>query len=207
MTGPRLLAWIALSVASMIAWIAITSDGGLVETANTVIRWTARTSLVAFSLAYVARPAVQLYRNPFTKHLLAERKWIGLGYAASHAGHLAGIVVVASQDVGAFIAAQSIATLTGTFTFLLLFAMAFTSIEAVKRKLPARAWKLLHRTGMHFSWIAFTGTYGLAVANDPVYAVPTALLLAIATLRVAAWIRVRRRHRESGDSGGYARTS
>ena len=47
MTGPRLLAWISLSVAAMIAWIIATSDGGLVETSNTVIRWTARTSLVA----------------------------------------------------------------------------------------------------------------------------------------------------------------
>jgi DMSO/TMAO reductase YedYZ heme-binding membrane subunit len=177
----------------MVAWIIATSDGGLVETSNTVIRWTARTSLVAFTFAYVARPAVQLYRNAFTKHLLAQRKWIGLGYASSHAAHLGGIVVVASQDFSAFLAAQSIATLTGTFTFLLLFAMAFTSIEAVKKKMSARVWKLLHRTGMHFSWIAFAGTYGLAMAKSPIYAVPTGILLAAAAMRLVAWMRLRAR--------------
>ena len=193
-TGPRLLALITLAVAAMLAVILLTSDGGLVDTASTVTRWTARSSLIVFTLAYVARPAVHLYRNAFTKRLLAERKWIGLGYAVSHLAHLGGILTVAAQDWGLFLRSQSIATLTGTFTFVLLFAMAFTSIEAVKKRMSARAWKLLHRTGMHFSWIAFTGTYALAITKSPAYALPTAILLAAGTLRLLAWVRLRRRH-------------
>lgn len=157
------------------------------------IRWTARTSLVLFTLAFVARPAVQLWPNAFTKALLAERKWIGLGFAASHAAHLAGILVLASADFGAFLRSQPPTNAIAALTFLLLFAMAITSIEAVKRRMPARGWKALHRTGMYFAWLAFTATYTTAIGASPVYAIPSLVLVAAAGLRVVAWIRQRQR--------------
>jgi methionine sulfoxide reductase heme-binding subunit len=196
MRGPRLLFAIVLSIAALVAWIVATSTGDRVETAATVVRWTARTSLVMFVLAYVARPAVQLWRNPFTKHLLAERKWIGLGFAASHAAHLGGIITLASPDFGAFLRAQPPTNAVAATTFLLLFAMAFTSIEAVKKQMSARAWKLLHRTGMHFAWVSFTATYATAIAVQPLYAIPAVILFAIAGVRVAAWLRLRKRTAE-----------
>jgi len=49
--------------------LAASSD---VAAAHLVIRWTARTSLVLFVLAYVARPACQLLPSPTTKTLLAD---------------------------------------------------------------------------------------------------------------------------------------
>jgi DMSO/TMAO reductase YedYZ heme-binding membrane subunit len=157
------------------------------------IRWTARTSLVLFTLAFVARPAVQLWPGRFTKALLAERKWIGLGFAYSHAAHLVGILTLASADFGAFLRKQPPTNAIAAMTFLLLFAMAFTSIDAVKRKMSARAWKALHRTGMYFAWLAFTATYTTAISASPIYAVPSVLLLGAAGVRVAAWVRQRRR--------------
>jgi sulfoxide reductase heme-binding subunit YedZ len=192
-SGPRLLWWITLSIICLVTWIVLTSDGGLVETASSIIRWTARTSLVMFVAVYVARPGVQLWRNAFTKHLLAERKWIGLGFAVSHLAHLGGIVALASPDFGAFVQAQQPTTAVAALTFVVLFAMAITSIEAVKKKLSNRSWKLLHRTGIHLSWISFTTTYTFAIAASPVYAVPSVILLAIAGVRIAAWVRLRAR--------------
>ncbi|MEO8699624.1 MAG: ferric reductase-like transmembrane domain-containing protein [Kofleriaceae bacterium] len=193
MRGSRLLLEIVASLVAMIAWIVVTSEASQFETASLVVRWTARTSLVMFVLAYVARPAVQLWRNPFTKHLLAERKWIGLGFAASHAFHLGGIVVLASPDFAGFLRAQPPTNAIAALTFLLVFAMAFTSIDSVKQRMSARAWKLLHRTGMHFAWLSFTATYTAGIAEKPWFAGPAAVLWAIAAIRVAAWVRMRRR--------------
>src|SRR5687768_15705759 len=96
--------------------------------AGALIRWTARTSLVFFTLAYVARPLVQLRPGPAAKWLLAERKWLGLSFAMSHAWHLAAIAWLASPDVGAFIRAQKPTTAVAAAVFVLLAAMAVTSI-------------------------------------------------------------------------------
>jgi methionine sulfoxide reductase heme-binding subunit len=191
--GPRLLLAITLAILAMCAWIVLASEGDREQTALTVVRWTARTSLVVFVLAYVARPAQQLWRTTFTRSLLAERKWIGLGFATSHLAHLAGILAFASTDFGAFLRAQPPTNAIAALTFLLLFAMALTSIERVKRKLSARSWKRLHRTGMHLAWLSFTATYTNAIAASAFYVIPSAVLLAIAGIRVAAWVRQRRR--------------
>ncbi len=189
--GPGLLAWITLSIISLCVWIIITGDGTLEATSSTIIRWTARTSLVMFTIVYVARPAHALWRNAFTKHWLAERKWIGLGFAVSHAAHLAGIIALASPDFGAFLRAQPPTNAIAATTFLLLFAMAITSIDRIKRKMKPRTWKRLHRTGIHFAWLAFTATYITAIGASPAYAIPSVILLAIAGIRVAAWMRAR----------------
>src|SRR5689334_16347631 len=93
MTGPRLLFVIAMAIATMCAGLALATHD-----AHYIIRWTARTSLVLFALAYVARPATQLWPSAVTKRLLRERKWIGDGFAVSHLAHLAGIVALAVQD-------------------------------------------------------------------------------------------------------------
>ncbi|MBA2543482.1 MAG: ferric reductase-like transmembrane domain-containing protein [Deltaproteobacteria bacterium] len=191
MTGPRLLAWITLAIIGLVVSIILTSSGGVVETSSTIIRWTARTSLVMFALAYVARPSLQLWRNAFTKTLMAERKWIGLGFAVSHAAHLAAIIALASPDFGAFLRAQPPTNAIAALTFVLLFAMAITSINAVRKKMSPRKWKLLHRTGMHFAWLSFTATYATAAAEVPAYVIPTVILLAIAGVRLAAWMRAR----------------
>jgi len=188
-TGARLLAVIALAIAAMTAAIlALVSP--LPVAAHVLVRWTARTSLVLFALAFVARPAVQLWPNRRTKRLLAGRKWIGLGFATSHAAHLAGILLIASPDFGAFVRAQPPTNAVAAVTFVVLFAMAITSIQRVKRAMPARTWKLLHRTGMYLAWLSFTATYAGAIAASPVYMLPTAILLGIAAIRIAAHLRL-----------------
>src|SRR5688572_24369395 len=131
-----------------------------VVAAHLVIRWTARTSLVLFLLAYIARPAVALAPSATTKALLAQRKWIGLGVATSHAFHLAGIIALAAPDLSAFVRSQDPTILVALLAYIVLFAMAITSIDAVKRRMAHRTWKRLHRFGMHLLWIPFVSTYG-----------------------------------------------
>jgi methionine sulfoxide reductase heme-binding subunit len=191
--GPRLLLVLVAAIAALVLAIVVPSPDGLAETSARLIRWTARSSLVLFALAFAARPAHQLFKTPLTKYLLAERKWIGLGFAASHAAHLGGIIAFASPDLGGFVRDQSGATAFAALTFVVLFAMAFTSIESVKRAMSPQAWKRLHRTGMYMSWLAFTSTYAGRIAVAPAAIAPTVALLALATIRTIAWLRTRRR--------------
>jgi methionine sulfoxide reductase heme-binding subunit len=189
MTGPRLLVVITMVIATMCAGLAFaTGDVGY------VIRWTARTSLVLFALAYVARPATQLWPAPLTKRLLRERKWIGDGFAVSHLAHLVAIGVLASQQWSRFVETWDAARTIATLMFAVLFAMAITSIDAVRKGMTRRAWNTLHRTGMHMAWLVFTATYAGRLAERPLslWLLPVAVLAAIAAVRVAAWLRGRR---------------
>jgi len=203
--GPRLLLVLAIAIAALTLAIMILPLP-LDERAHLLVRWTARTSLVMFVLAYAARPLVQLRpRWRAAKWLLAERKWIGLGFATSHLAHLFGILMLALPDFGAFVRAQDPSIIVAAVTFVLLFAMAITSVESIKRRMPARAWKWLHRTGMHFAWLAFTATYAGLIGVNPVFAIPTIVLLAIAGVRAAALVRGLRRRATGPTSRSRAR--
>lgn len=187
-SGPRLLALIAIAIGAMCAAIA-NAVSPAEDAAGAMIRWTARTSLVLFALVYVARPLVQLRPGPATKALLARRKWIGLGFAASHGFHLAGIAWLASPDPGAFVRSQEPTILVAAATFVALAAMTVTSADAVRRAMPARAWRGLHWTGLQLAWLSFTATYAGALAVHPLYALPLAILLGATAIRIAAWRR------------------
>ncbi|HEY5928317.1 MAG TPA: ferric reductase-like transmembrane domain-containing protein [Kofleriaceae bacterium] len=190
MTGARLLIVIAMAIATMCAALMFATHDP-----SYVIRWTARTSLVLFALAYVARPATVLWPSPLTKRLLRERKWLGDGFAVSHLAHLAAIVAVVVPDWSAFAATIDAAIVIATVMFIVLFAMAITSIDRVRKAMSKRAWNALHRTGMHMAWVVFTTTYAGRLAAHPVWALPVALLAGIASIRLAAWLRSRSRAR------------
>ena len=195
MGGPRLLLIATLAVSAMCIGLIVSLPAGPVA-AGALIRWTARTSLVFFTLAYVARPLVALRPSRAAKWMLAERKWLGLSFAMSHAWHLAGIVWLASPDIGAFVRAQKPTTAVAALVFVLLAAMSVTSIERVKRAMSKKSWKRLHWTGMQLAWVAFASTYVGAVFAHPLYLVPAAVVLAIAGVRVAAWARLRAKRKK-----------
>jgi sulfoxide reductase heme-binding subunit YedZ len=192
MSGPRLLALFTLAIAAMCGAIVAALGPGP-EAAHAVVRWTARTSFALFALAYVARPALELWPSPVTKAVLARRKWIGLGFAVSHLAHLVGIIAIAWPDPQAFVRSQEPTILVAVATFMALFAMAITSIDAVRRRMSRRAWTILHKTGIHLAWVPFATTYFFAALEAPGYIVPAVLVFAIGFVRAAAWLRRRRR--------------
>lgn len=192
MSGPRLLVLISLAVAAMCAAIVAALGPGQ-EAAHAVVRWTARTSFVLFALTYVARPAVQLRPSPLAKGILARRKWIGLGFAVSHLAHLAGIIAIAWPDPAAFVRSQSPAILVAVATYIALFAMAITSIDGVRRRMSRPAWNGLHKVGIHLAWVSFASTYVGRAIRSPGYIAPAAVVIAIAIVRAAAFVRARRR--------------
>jgi hypothetical protein len=190
-SGQRLLAAIALALAVMCA-VIVAIQGITPAGAHAVVRWTARTSLVLFALAYVARPLVQLRPTRTNREVLAHRKWIGLGFATSHGFHLVGILAIMWPDPAAFVRTQDPTIVIALAMYALLAAMAVTSIDRLRKKILPATWKRLHRTGMHLAWIIFATTYAAALAASWAYAIPVTLLLVIAAIRAGAWLRGRR---------------
>lgn len=191
-SGPRLLLAIVLVVGAMCAALLGLAD----PAAPPIVRWTARTSLVLFTLVYVARPSVQLWPSAVTKGLLARRKWLGLGFAASHTYHFAGIVGLGWPDVGGFFARTPPNPL-GVAAYVALAAMTVTSIDRVRRSTNRRWWRGIHLTGVHLAWVVFIGSYAKRVDAQPLNVVPVVLLLGIGAIRAAAWIKRVRARRAS----------
>ena len=190
MTGARLLFVISMAVATMCAAVlAVTHD------IHAVVVWTARSSLVLFALTYVARPATVLWPRPVTKRLLRERKWLGDGFAVSHVFHLAAIIGYAATEWAAFRAGRGPEVIVAIVAYVLIFAMAITSIDRVRAAMSKRAWDVLHLAGLHLAWVVFVGSYAKRLKQGPFYPAAFGLLLAIAAIRAVAWLRARSKAR------------
>lgn len=199
MNGLRLLGAIVVIVGAMCAALLVLAD----PAAPLIVRWTARTSLVLFALVYLARPAVQLWPSPVTRGLLARRKWLGLGFAASHAYHFAGIIGLGWPDVGGFFSRTPPNPL-GVASYVALAMMTVTSFDRVRRAMSRRWWRGLHLAGIHLAWVVFLGSYAKRLDREPLYVIPMVLLLAIATVRGAAWVHGLRARR-AGPAARLAR--
>jgi sulfoxide reductase heme-binding subunit YedZ len=94
LAGWPIVGWSALIVAALSTAALVTAGGG--ETGwRAVVRLTARTSFVLFSAAFIASSLRALWPAPSTRWLLANRRYVGVSFAASHAMHLLAIVAVA----------------------------------------------------------------------------------------------------------------
>ena len=164
----------------------------LVEQWGLAARWTARVGFPLLIAAYVARPLVQLWPSHWTKGMLARRKWLGLGFAASHTVHLVALVMALR------VAGQGIALPTlvgGGGAYVMLYLMALTSNPAAMKAM-GRWWKVLHRIGIHWLWFVFAFSY-FGRIFDPERAAIGLLFFPIAMgaalIRFLAFVQGRRR--------------
>src|ERR1051325_1216368 len=100
--GWRVTGWIALAIGAMI--IALLATFGVNEKGvHLVIRSTAQTSFVLFITAFIASSLLTLRSSAATRWLRANRRYIGVSFAVSHACHGAAIVSLAVLTSGASI--------------------------------------------------------------------------------------------------------
>lgn len=174
----------ALALAGSLAAGAYQFQG--IDYLGYALRVTARISLLAFLLAYAARPLVQLLDRG--RWLLRNRRYLGLAAAASHTVHFG---YVLAHDRLAEQPADPATWILGGAAFGLFWIMALTSNDASVRRL-GRRWKHLHRFGMHYIWLVFFYTYlGAALGAGGWYWVFPVALAAALGLRVAAFLRRR----------------
>src|SRR5215218_4431551 len=92
--GWRLFAVLALTLLALSVWIA-GMRGFEVDGIRMVIRFTARSSLLFFCLAFAASALAMLWPTSGTHWLRRNRRYLGLTFAASHAIHAVAIVCFA----------------------------------------------------------------------------------------------------------------
>src|SRR5216684_2827364 len=107
--GWRLFAVLTLVLIALSIWIAgmrqFEADG-----VRMVIRFTARTSLLFFCLAFSAAALARLWPNAWTRWQRRNRRYLGITFAASHAIHAVAIVCFAMMDPAGYAAATSAAS-------------------------------------------------------------------------------------------------
>lgn len=181
----------ATVVTATLCSFAFTAMGGELAGWRSVVRTSAKTSLLFFLAAFVASSARAFWRTPLTAWLLANRRYIGLSFASSHTIHLLGILMVARLSPD-FSVDPATAILAG-FGYALLYAMAATSFDGAVAWLGRRRWQRLHKFGMYYLWAIFAISYLPRALLESAWYWPTVVLLVGAlALRIAVYRRQRR---------------
>ena len=137
--GWRLFGVLTLTLIGLSIWIAAMRQFE-VEGLRMVIRFTARTSLLLFCLAFSAAALVRLWPNAWTHWQRRNRRYLGVTFAASHAIHAVAITAFAMLDRAGFAAATSaVSTIFGGIGYLVIIALTVTSFDRTAALLGTRA--------------------------------------------------------------------
>ena len=178
-----LLAGLIAGLAAIVA--AFLAGGSNADVALHAARWTARTALPVFLVAYLASSLLRLWPNEMTRAIMRRRRQWGLGFALAHTIHLVALGI----NVLAFGPSREPETLVGGgLAYLLIFTMALTSNNWSMKKL-GRNWKWLHLIGIHYIWLIFAVSYAGRLADSGMFltgAVFTPIMLGALALRLYA---------------------
>ena len=184
--GWRLFAVLALTLVALSFWIAGMRQFE-VDGVRMVIRFTARTSLLFFCLAFSAAALARLWPNAWTRWQRRNRRYLGVTFAASHAIHAVAIACFAVMDPVGYAGATSIASyIFGGIGYAFIIAMTATSFDRSAAALGARAWRMLHLTGGYYLLLQFMVSFGKRIPDMPLYALFLVPLLAVFALRMIA---------------------
>jgi DMSO/TMAO reductase YedYZ heme-binding membrane subunit len=155
-----------------------------------VIRFTARTSLLFFCMAFSAAALARLWPNAWTHWQRRNRRYLGVTFAASHALHAIAIAAFAAVDPVGFAKATSLASyLFGGIGYGFIIAMTATSFDRTAAWLGPRAWRALHLLGGYYLLLQFTVSFGKRIPEMPLYAlflIPLALVFALRMIAMAS---------------------
>ena len=190
--GWRLCAILTLTLIVLCVWIAgmrqFEADG-----VRMVIRFTARTSLLFFCLAFSAAALARLHPNAWTRWQRRNRRALGVTFAASHGLHAIAIGLFAAMDPTGFAAATSPASyIFGGIGYAFIIAMTVTSFDRTAAAIGPRVWRMLHLSGGYYLLLQFTVSFGKRIPDMPLYGVFLVPLLAVLALRLIAMTRAER---------------
>jgi DMSO/TMAO reductase YedYZ heme-binding membrane subunit len=184
--GWRLFALLSLTLLALSIWIAGMRQFE-VDGVRMVIRFTARTSLLFFCLAFSAAALALIWPNGGTRWLRRNRRYLGVTFAASHAIHAVAIACFAAMDPAGYAAATSMASYVfGGIGYAVIIAMAATSFDRTATAIGARAWRMLHISGGYYLLFQFMVSFGKRVPDMPLYALFLIPLVAAFALRMIA---------------------
>ncbi len=184
--GWRLFAVLMLALSALCLWL-VDISGLDVDGVRMVIRFTAKTSLLFFCLAFSAAALWRLWPNPWTHWQRRNRRYLGVTFAGSHGIHAIAVAAFAVMDPAGFSAATSAPTfIFGGIGYAIIIAMTATSFSRTAIAIGPRAWRILHLGGGYFLWAQFMVSFGKRVPGMPLYALFLIPLLAVMVLRLIA---------------------
>ena len=189
--GWRLFAALTLTLIALCIWIAGMRQFE-VDGVRMVIRFTARTSLMLFCLAFSAAALARLRPNAWTKWQRRNRRYLGVSFAASHGLHAVAIAVFASMDPAGFAEATNLASYVfGGIGYAFIVAMTATSFDPAAAAIGPRAWRILHLSGGYYLWFQFMVSFGKRIPGMPLYSLFLVPLLVVMALRLIAMASAR----------------
>jgi methionine sulfoxide reductase heme-binding subunit len=189
----RLFALLTAILTGLCLWIAATRSFE-VEGVRMVVRFTARTSLLFFCLAYGAAALARLWPNGWTRWLRRNRRQLGITFATSHALHALAIVRFAAMDPAGFAAATNLASYVfGIIGYAIIIALTATSFDRTAAAIGPRAWRMLHLFGGYYLWAQFVIAFGKRIPAMPLYILFLIPLFAVLALRLIAMAATRTR--------------
>lgn len=186
--GWRLTIAVALLL-TLASLILLLLSAGSAESVREVIRFTARTSLVLFLLAYGASALVKLWKQPWSLWLRRNRRYIGVSFAASHLIH--GLAIIALTQVDPSFELAPITLILGGLAYIFIALMAATSFDVTARAIGPRAWAALHSVGSFYVWATFLSSFSGRASMSRWYLLPVFLLVAVMLVRIVARFRHR----------------
>lgn len=163
------------------------------ENLRVALRVSARAAFIVLLLVFVARPLQQMFRTPFTARLLRNRRLLGIAFTGIHTAHL-GLIIYRARVIDSYDFTIA-ANLPGALTYTVILLMFVTSFNATAKLLGPRNWRVLHKLGLYWLFVAFTQTQ-LPDSIDHLDGVNWAMLVLIAAAlvtRLTAYFAQRQR--------------
>ena len=189
--GWRLFTVLTLILIALSVWIASMRQFE-VDGVRMVIRFTARSSLLFFCLAFSAAALARLWPNAWTRWQRRNRRALGVTFAASHLIHAIAIACFAAMAPADYMAATNAASyIFGGIGYTFIIAMTATSFDRTATAIGPRAWRILHLAGGYYLWFQFMVSFGKRIPDMPLYALFLIPLLAVMALRLIAMASAR----------------
>ena len=195
-TYPRWPFIAVLAIVAAIAGASLAVFGPGAEAALHVTRYTARFSFLIFVTAFATGALAALFPSDATRWLRRNRRYMGLSFALAHFLHLIAIVTFFSlvpEKPGL------VTILGGGLAYVFIALMAATSNDRSVRMLGPKNWRRLHLAGGYYVWAIFMNSYLGRLAGDAppepkwIFALTATLGFAALALRIAAWLKKRRK--------------
>jgi DMSO/TMAO reductase YedYZ heme-binding membrane subunit len=181
--GGSLFGLLSLLVLLMTGLILVLNPD-LLDATRMAIRATTRTSFALFLAAFTASAFAVLVPSPFSKSLVRERRFIGLAFAFSHLVHAVLIYSYGQLNPEFWPGRTSVGNIPGSAGYLFILLMALTSFKSTARMIGARAWKVLHVTGLWVIAAVFTYSNFKRIPMSAWYVLPFGLMCAAIALRL-----------------------
>ena len=199
LNGWRLFSLLCALQCLVLGCAALRADLGQGADISGLIAVSVQISVPWLYLAFAASSLASLFPCRQTRWILANRRMIGLAYAAGMGWQAVFIVWLVAAHLGYYneVADNPYDLAEEIPGYLFLALMTATSIGTGRRWLQPQAWKVLHTVGIYYLWAETWGTYWLYCFYYPeplpIYHLYYWTGLLAWGLRLIAWSRMHQR--------------